>query len=295
MIYKFITNHPEMAGYAVSCGVNRIFVDMEYLGKEERQGHLDTHRTRHTLADVRNIRSAVPETELMVRVNPVHRGSASEIAGVIRAGADIIMLPMFTNAAQVEQVGRFIDGACKLSLLLETPQAFVRLNEILEQEAFIDEIHVGLNDLHLGFGLDFMFEVLADGVVDVIAGKVHETGTRFGFGGVARVGEGAVPAELILGEHVRLGSEMVILSRTFHQNAGSVAELKNKLDLREEMEKLDACLNEFSRAGQEALEENRQKLAVAVRSVVHAKTMAAQVKFPAIKIKSPAVKVKTPA
>ena len=47
----------------------------------------------------------------------------------------------------------------------------------------------------------------------------------FGIGGIARVGEGMLPAELLLAEHVRLGSAAVILSRTFHhpseQNAAA--------------------------------------------------------------------------
>lgn len=37
----------------------------------------------------------------------------------------------------------------------------------------------------------------------------------FGFGGIARIGEGDLPSDYILGEHVRLGSTSVILSRTF--------------------------------------------------------------------------------
>ena len=39
--------------------------------------------------------------------------------------------------------------------------------------------------------------------------------SKFGFGGIARIGEGDLPSDNILGEHVRLGSQSVILSRTF--------------------------------------------------------------------------------
>ena len=38
----------------------------------------------------------------------------------------------------------------------------------------------------------------------------------FGFGGIARLGEGLLPGRDVLAEHLRLGSQAVILSRTFH-------------------------------------------------------------------------------
>ena len=40
-------------------------------------------------------------------------------------------------------------------------------------------------------------------------------GKAFGFGGIAALGSGELPAEWILAEHVRLGSSSVILSSRF--------------------------------------------------------------------------------
>ncbi len=77
------------------------------------------------------------------------------------------------------------------------------------------ELYVGLNDLHMALNLDFMFQPLADGMVDVVAHDATESGKRFGFGGVARVGTGMVPGEMVLSEHIRLNSSTVILSRAF--------------------------------------------------------------------------------
>ncbi len=268
MIYKFITNIPELAQYAVSCGVSRIFVDMEYIGKEERQGHLNTHKAQHTLDDVRAIRRAAPETELLVRINPFYDGTASEIDGAIREGADIIMLPMFKRAVEVQEVIRIINSRAKLCLLLETPQAMVRLDEILKLKSGIDEIHIGLNDMHLGLGLDFMFEVLTGGLVEFMVEKIKKAGIRFGFGGIARIGDGTVPAELILGEHVRLGSEMVMLSRTFHQNLKSVEELEERINLAREIEKLNESLNYFRAQTNGELLKNKDNLINAVRELV---------------------------
>ena len=68
----YITNRPDVAKVAQNCGVDRIFVDMEYIGKEERQGGLDTVKSHHTVEDVKNLRKVLNKTELLVRVNPIH-------------------------------------------------------------------------------------------------------------------------------------------------------------------------------------------------------------------------------
>jgi len=45
--------------------------------------------------------------------------------------------------------------------------------------------------------------------------KIKQKSIPYGFGGIARLGTGLLPAENILAEHYRLGSSMVILSRSF--------------------------------------------------------------------------------
>ena len=272
MIYMFITNEPDMAEYAWESGVHRIFVDMEWMGKYERQGFLDTHMALSTSDDVAAIRNRLPDAEIMTRINPVHPESFMEIDASIEAGTDLIMLPMFNTAEEVEKVIRIIDGRVRLCLLLETPQALTRIDDILEYSAGIDEIHLGLNDLHLGMGLDFMFELLSGGIVEYAARKIQQHDIRFGFGGVARVGrKDAVPARLILGEHIRLHSEMVILSRAFRMGINDVAELKTKVNLPNEIKRLDECVESFRKSSQKQLEDNRRKLVIAVRNFVSSK------------------------
>ena len=95
----YITNRPEIARIVENAGVDRIFVDMEYIGKDIRQGGMDTVQSHHTVADIRAIASAVTKAQVMVRVNPIHEASesyissAEEIDAAIEAGADILMLP----------------------------------------------------------------------------------------------------------------------------------------------------------------------------------------------------------
>lgn len=102
----------------------------------------------------------------------------------------------------------------------------------------ITEIYIGLNDLHMDMHLKFMFEPLANGLVDNLAEKIKAAGLTFGFGGIARIGEGVIPGEVVLGEHLRLGSSSVILSRTFHRKSEGVSQFRDNLDLEFELKKL---------------------------------------------------------
>lgn len=210
----YITNKPDVAQTVQSCGVGRIFVDMEYIGKEKRQKGLDCVKNHHTVEDVKKIRRVLDKSKLLVRLNPIHQNSESEIESVIAAGADIVMLPMWKNAADVKRFLQCVDSRAKSCLLLENSDAVSNLDDVLALDG-IDEIYIGLNDLHLSMKRNFMFELLADGTVDNIVKKISAKGIPYGFGGIGRIGSGLLPADLILAEHYRLGSSSVILSRTF--------------------------------------------------------------------------------
>ncbi len=216
----YITNRPDIAQIAESAGVDRIFVDMEFIGKDARQKGLDTVKCHHTVDDVRAVRNAVASAQVLVRVNPIHDAlpdyfsSEDEINAVIEAGADIVMLPYFRTAGEVSRFLGIVNGSAKTMLLLETPEAVENLDEILALPG-IDEIHIGLNDLAIGYGRKFMFELLADGTVEQLCFRLRKRGIPFGFGGIASIGKGLLPSEYIIKEHYRLGSGCVILSRSF--------------------------------------------------------------------------------
>ena len=216
----YITNRPEIAQIAETAGVDRIFVDMEYIGKTERQGGMDTVQSHHTVEDVARIRGAIGKAELMVRCNPIHRAtseyssSAEEIDGIVKNGADIIMLPYFKSATEVKTFIDLVGGRARALPLVETPEAVESIDEILDLPG-VDEIYIGLNDLSLGYHKKFMFELLADGTVEKLCFKFRQKGIPYGFGGIASVGKGLLPAEKVIREHYRLGSTSVILSRSF--------------------------------------------------------------------------------
>ena len=124
------------------------------------------------------------------------------------------MLPYFKTADEAKDFVRFVGGRAKTLLLVETPEAVAGIDEILAVEG-IDEIFIGLNDLSLGYGMKFMFELLADGTVENLCNKFKAKGIPYGFGGIASIGKGLLPADNIIPEHYRLGSKTVILSRSF--------------------------------------------------------------------------------
>lgn len=216
----YITNRSEVAAIAEEAGVDRIFVDMEYIGKDRRQGGMDTVQNRHTLQDVQRIRKVLQTAQLLVRVNPIHdatdayMSSEQEIDEVIQNGADIVMLPYFKTCEEVRRFVSIVNGRARTCLLVETAQAVEHIEDILAIDG-IDEIHIGLNDLSLEYEKGFMFELLADGTVDRLCAILAQKRVVFGFGGIASLGKGLIRSEHIIMEHYRLGSSMVILSRSF--------------------------------------------------------------------------------
>lgn len=210
-----ITNDPALAGRCDALEGMRLFVDLERLGKAERQTGRNTFISEHTVADVGRIRATVRRSRLMVRVNPLNPGTPLEVEAVLGEGADLLMLPMFHRAAQVREFAEIVGGRVPIVALLETAAAFDTLAEWIDTPG-LHEVFVGLNDLHISLGHRFMFEPLAQGLVEQVAQAARIRGLRFGFGGIARLDEGLLPGLDVLAEHLRLGSGAVILSRTFH-------------------------------------------------------------------------------
>lgn len=259
MEFIYITNDKDLARYAQYSDVDRIMIDLETIGKIERQGHLNTVISEHSLNDINLVRNVLNNSKLQVRINPMYTGSEVEINEVISRGADIIMLPMFKTCQEVERFISIIDGRVESSLLLETSQALVRIDDILSIDC-IDEVHIGLNDLHLSMGLDFMFELLSGGIVEYMVKKIKSRGIRYGFGGISRFGTGIIDPRLILSEHVRLGSQMAILSREFHAEARSLDELVKKIDLKYEIDLIRSYISYLSGLSENELLYNKRQI-----------------------------------
>lgn len=248
----YITNNPNVAAIADEAGVERIFIDMEYIGKSERQGGMDTVQCHHTCEDIVRVKSAVKNAKIMVRCNPIHEATADygstkeEIDAVIAAGADIVMLPYFKTADEVRTFVAAVGGRAKTLPLVETPEAVENIDEILSVDG-IDEIFVGLNDLSLGYRMKFMFELLTNGTLERLCLKFKQRGLPYGFGGIASIGKGLLPSEKVIKEHYRLGSTCAILSRSFC----NACEIKDEREIRrvfeEGLEEIRALESECER------------------------------------------------
>ena len=261
----YITNKLDVALIAEKAGVNRVWVDLETLGKEERQKGINSVKSQHSIEDIRLIAPRLTKAEMLVRVNPWNPDSMFEINEVIKAGADIIMLPMWKTVDEVKGFLAAVNGRIKTTLLLETKEAEECLDEVLQLPG-IDEIHIGLNDLHLSYGLTFMFELLTNGTVERIINKIKPTGIPYGFGGISHLGDGLIPAEMIIMEHYRLGSTRAILSRGFCDQTKPIEEVEKGFE--KNMKQLRDFEKSFDRNN---CENNRKALIKAVRKVVEAK------------------------
>lgn len=266
----YITNNPEIALIAEKAGVDRIWIDLETIGKEERQHNMDTVKSKHSIQDVKRVAPLLSNAKLLVRINPWGEYSPREIEEVIKAGADIIMLPMWKSVEDVENFLMMINGRCKTILLLETKEAVSCIENVLHLKN-IDEIHIGLNDLSLSYGFHFMFEPLSNGLIDQLCYKIKQRGIPYGFGGISKIGDGILPAERILIEHYRLGSSAVILSRSFC-NTELISDLR---EIRELFEKNIDILRKYEQKvmclSKEKMRENQNEIKLIVNNILEMK------------------------
>ena len=266
----YITNKPEVALIAEKYGVNRIWVDLETRGKELRQKNLDTVKSMHSISDISIIKPLLTKSEMMVRINPWYEGSPKEVDDVINSGADIIMLPFWKTPDEVIKFVNAVDGRCKTTLLLETKEGVECIDKVLDNGGF-NEIHIGLNDLHLSYGMTFMFELLANGTVESLCKKFKTYGLPYGFGGIARLGFGDLPAEKVILEHYRLGSTRAILSRSFinTQSVENLSAIDNSFCI--EMKKLRAFEDSIRSITDEVILENKETVKTLVNDIVQRK------------------------
>ena len=96
--------------------------------------------------------------------------------------------------------------------------------------------------------------------MEYLVNKITKKGIEFGIGGIARIGEGELPAEVILREHIRLGSKMAILSRTFRDGSKDLE--KEIVKIREEYKK-DLLLTK------EELLKNKKKIDKIVNEIAY--------------------------
>lgn len=259
-----ITADAGLARLAGDAGIERVFVDLERLGKAARQKGQNLFLSDATLADLAAVRAAFPRPGLLARINPLHDGTAGEIAAVIDAGADIVMLPM---ARRTEEVAAFIarlGGRGRACLLLETSEALAEVEAIAALPG-LDEIHVGLNDLRLSLGGGNLFAPIFDGHIARVVAACAARGVRFGFGGVTRPTAAGLPAppECLIAETVFHGGRMALLGRSFKATLGTPPDAAR---IAAGVAEIHACAAHWAAQPAEAFTANRARLARAIEA-----------------------------
>ena len=257
-----ITNDPGLAAKADHIGINRIGLDLEQLGKAERQEGQESRLSKHKVEDLVAIARSLSRARLFVRRNPINANTADEVEAVLNCGAKVLMLPFFRTAAEVEAFVGFVNGRASVMILVETAAAVVRIREILAVPG-VREVMIGLNDLRLEFGVRNHFEVLASPLLDALASEVRRMKLALSIGAVARVDDISLPIcpDLVFAQFPRLGATGAWITRSFFQGVPS------DWDLGEAISSVRRRLTEWASASPESLERAREKLAERAREI----------------------------
>jgi hypothetical protein len=211
------TNDVGLASEADRVGIQRIGVDLDRLGKVERQRGLGTWISPHREEDLGPLGGALKHAMLFARVDPLSRDSRRQVESVLAHGTRVLMLPMVATPEEAAEFVELVDGRARIVLLVERREALDRLDELVTVDG-VDEIHIGLNDLAISLGLPNRWVILeGDALVD--AGTVtRDAGLRFGLGGLGRAGDDRlpIPSDLIYAEYARTGAMAALVSRSFH-------------------------------------------------------------------------------
>jgi hypothetical protein len=214
-----LTTDPAWIRAAAVAGVQRVGVDIERRGKRARQrSWKDARISNHRLEHLRMVADHAGDAKVFARLNPMHAGTPGEVERAISLGAMSLMLPQFRSAAEAARFVDLVAGRAEVLLLVETAPALARIREIASVRG-VDEIMVGLNDLHHELGLRSGIELAASTLLEHAAQEVRGAGVRFGFGGVSRPDAQGLPLppDLLLARHAALGSGSAWIARSFFQ------------------------------------------------------------------------------
>lgn len=211
-----MTASPAQAAAAQAAGVDRIGIDLEVRGKAERQVSRPSWIAGHSLDDLRAVASCLRTAKLFARIHPFALGGREELEQVLSLGAQVVMLPMFTSAAQAIEFVRAVDGRAVPVLLVETVPAVDDLDALLRSDRDF-EIHVGLNDLGIGRGHASPFDMLVDPILEQISRRVRASSRRLAVGRLARPNDLSlpVPADLVCALTAWLGAGGSFVSQYF--------------------------------------------------------------------------------
>lgn len=209
------TDDPEEAAACAAAGVDRIGIDLDRNGKAERQAGQHSWISPHQIEALPLLRARLPHHCLFLRTNPLHAGSRDEVEVALAAGADVLMLPNFQTLGELEAFVRLVDGRAAVVPLVERRAALPLIAAL--PALGIAEIHFGLNDLALDFGVSNRLALLLHPEIEAACAAAGRVMQRFGVGGVASPNTIGLPVAAfnVIAQHGRLGSGGAMLARCF--------------------------------------------------------------------------------
>jgi HpcH/HpaI aldolase/citrate lyase family protein len=236
------TDDPDVARRADRAGIDRVGIDIERLGKAERQRGLGTWISPHRTEALDDVGAELSSAALFARVNPLHAGSAREVGDVLSRGAQVVMLPMVATVEEAREFVRLVDGAAVVVLLVEQIVALRRIDELAAVDG-VDELHIGLNDLALSLGVRNRWLALAGDLAVDAGAAVHAAGKRFGLGAIGRAGDSGlpVPPGLVYAEYARTGANSALVSRSFFRSDEDVDLAREIALARDELDAWTRC------------------------------------------------------
>lgn len=214
--FTLFTNDPLQAAWADKSGITRAGPDLEIMDKHLRQDANKTWISDHQIEEIPDVYRRLSPEKRFVRCNPIHRHSGAELERLIELGAKTIMLPYFISFDQVETFISLLDGRATPLLLVETAASAEFLDRLVTLTE-VQEIHLGLNDLHLTLGMKNHFELLCSPLMEELCMLLKQSGKQFGFGGVGRAMDDSllIPSDLVYAQYPRLGATGALVSRVF--------------------------------------------------------------------------------
>jgi hypothetical protein len=218
-VFTLFTNDATLATRAARAGVDRIGVDLDWLGKEVRQPGADMRISHHHLADLDVLAPCVGPSALFARLNPLHAQSPSEVDEVIERGVSVVMAAMVNDGGTAARFVELVAGRATVVLLLEHVRALENIAEIVAVEG-VDEVHIGLNDLALSLGLANRWLALLDERFATACAVLRQSGRRFGLAGIGKVDDATLPvaSRLVYAQYARTGATAALLARSFFRD-----------------------------------------------------------------------------
>lgn len=251
-----VTRDPVWAAAGAKAGIEFVGVDIERLGKAERQRHIKNARINdHELHHLEDVAKVAPGVPLFARLNPLHANTEAEIEEALRRGVSALMLPQFRNAAPLHEFFGMVAGRTRVIPLLEDVAAMDHLDEILTL-CVNDELMFGINDFSRSLGLGHPMRMALHPDMAEVARAAKARGVPFGWGGIASPDprpDLPIQPDDLLARYIDLDSDAAWLAR-------SLVDHSRPEHLPETVAKIRDRVDYWRSAGDDALAAARERL-----------------------------------